>query len=99
MLLLGAVVAGQGGAQAAEPPRQSDLAQGLELFQAREFQRALPLLERAAAADPGNLDTQLLLGITLYRLAADRQAEPFLQAATRSVEPETSSSARFFLGL
>jgi hypothetical protein len=86
-------------APSAPPAPPGDLEVGLSHFQARRFAQAWPFLERAVAAEPANLDARLLLGITLYRLGKDRLAEPHLRAATRAGEPETASSARFFLGL
>lgn len=77
----------------------SDLEHGVAEFQAGKFAAAIAPLAAAHAADPSDLDTQLLLGIAYFRLDDVARARPFLLAAVRSPEAETRDSARIFLGL
>lgn len=75
------------------------LERGIAQFQAGRFAAAIAPLAAAHAADPSDLDTQLLLGITYYRLDDLAHARPLLVAAAASPDPETRDSARIFLGL
>ncbi|HET7502861.1 MAG TPA: hypothetical protein VFK02_17685 [Kofleriaceae bacterium] len=75
------------------------LERGIAQFQAGQFAAAIAPLAAAHAADPSDLDTQLLLGIAYYRLEDLARARPLLVAAARSPDPETRDSARIFLGL
>jgi tetratricopeptide (TPR) repeat protein len=77
----------------------AELQRGLARFEAGEFAAAIGPLEAAHAADPSDLDTDLLLGITYYRLGDPGRARPLLAIAARSLDPETRDSAQIFLGL
>jgi tetratricopeptide (TPR) repeat protein len=77
----------------------ADLERGLARFEAGEFAAAIGPLEAAHAADPSDLDTDLLLGIAYYRCDDPRRARPLLAIAEHSPDPETRDSARIFLGL
>jgi tetratricopeptide (TPR) repeat protein len=77
----------------------AQLEQGVARFQAGQYAAAIAPLTAAHAADPSDLDTQLLLGISYYRIDDVTHARPFLLAAARSSDAETRDSARIFLGL
>lgn len=78
---------------------EAELERGLARFQAGEFAAAVGPLEAAHAADPLDLDTDLLLGIAYYRCGDPGRARPLLAAAEHSLDSETRDSARIFLGL
>lgn len=75
------------------------LERGVAEFQAGRFAAAIAPLTAAHTSDPGDLDTQLLLGIAYYKLDDVVRARPFLLAAVRSTDAETRGSAQIFLGL
>jgi len=77
----------------------ADLERGLARFEAGEFAAAIGPLEAAHAADPADLDTDLLLGIAYYRCDDPGRARPLLATAAHSLDPETRDSAQIFLGL
>jgi len=77
----------------------AELARGLARFEAGEFAAAIGPLEAAHAADPSDLDADLLLGIAYYRCNDPGRARPLLALAEHSPDPEIRDSARIFLGL
>lgn len=79
--------------------RARDLERGVALFRAGDFTGAILPLERAYRADPADLDTALLLGITYQRAGRPEEARPLLEAAAASSDAEIASSAHLFLGL
>lgn len=83
----------------ADADADADLQRGVARFEAGEFAAAIAPLEAAHAADPSDLDTDLLLGIAYYRCADPARARPLLALAAQSPDPETRDSARIFLGL
>ncbi|HEU4728664.1 MAG TPA: hypothetical protein VFT22_12260 [Kofleriaceae bacterium] len=97
------IVAGLAGLAGLARPALADdgleLERGIAQFQAGRFAAAIAPLAAAHAADPSDLDTQLLLGIAYYRLDDVAHARPLLVAAARSADPETRDSAHIFLGL
>src|SRR5690242_1597762 len=72
---------------------------GVARVRADDFTGAIPPLEQAHAADPGDTDTALLLGIAYYRTGRLDDARPLLHQAERASDAETQASARVFLGL
>ncbi|HEX7837297.1 MAG TPA: hypothetical protein VF469_07530, partial [Kofleriaceae bacterium] len=88
-----------GGPALADADADAELERGLARFEAGEFAAAIGPLEAAHAADPSDLDTDLLLGIAYYRCDDPGRARPLLATAAHSLDPETRDSARIFLGL
>jgi tetratricopeptide (TPR) repeat protein len=78
---------------------EAELERGVARFVAGQFAAAIDPLTAAHAANPSDLDTQLLLGIAYYRLDDLGRARPFLLAAARAQDDETRNSAEIFLGL
>ena len=86
-------------APAAAPEAEAALAAALGEVRSQHHAAAIPLLRRALAAAPTDLELRLLLGICYYRTGDLGQAETHLLAAARAVDPEVTSSAQLFLGL
>ena len=57
------------------------LAKGLDFFNQGEFQASLPWFERSIAADPNNLEAQLMLARALRMIGRANEAEASLTAA------------------
>jgi hypothetical protein len=72
---------------------------GLSAFERGDFDAALRSLEESLRRAPADRDLKLLLGISYYRLGRTGDAEPLLEAASTSDDPETAATARVFLGL
>lgn len=98
-LAFAALVAAAAPARAEPPPQPSSFERGVALFEARRYAAAIPPLAAAHAADPGDPDAALLLGIAYYQTGRPDRARPLLEQAERGGDAEGQASARVFLGL
>lgn len=91
LALAGPLQAAGGGASSSQ---NSDLAAGAKLAAAGDFAAALPLLEKAVAAEPGNADAQNLLGFSHRKLGNWEQALEHYQLALRA-DPEHKATNEY----
>jgi tetratricopeptide (TPR) repeat protein len=82
-----------------EPAPEAELAAALRQVRSGQHAAAIPLLRRALAAAPDDLELRLLLGICYYRTGELGPAEAHLLAAAAASDAEVTASARLFLGL
>lgn len=83
-------------ATAADP---RDLERGTATFRTGDYAGAIADLERAHAAEPGDADTALLLGISYYKVGRSDDARGLLELAEAHGDADAQASARVFLGL
>src|SRR3569623_3002199 len=83
-------------ATAADP---RDLERGTATFRTGDYAGAFQDLERAQAAEPGDADTALLLGISYYKVGRSDDARALLELAEAHGAAAAQASARVFLGL
>jgi tetratricopeptide (TPR) repeat protein len=81
-----------------EPP-QASLQKAVQLFQAKRYADAIPLLQMVQGDPELGGEVVLLLGICLYRTQELQKAEPLLRKASESPDTETREAAQLFLGL
>jgi choline-sulfatase len=101
---LGYISAGSAPLVRKDAPRPADMITLLptielasELFAAGEYQKAIPVLEKVRAADPGNLDATLRLAVSESMLGRRAEAEALFSRA-KAIAPD-SPDVDVYLGL
>jgi tetratricopeptide (TPR) repeat protein len=79
--------------KAAEMVKNSTREGGLCFARAEAFSKAIPLLQKAAAANPGDEDVQFPLGVALMRENRENEAEPVF---AKVIELDPSNHRAFY---
>jgi tetratricopeptide (TPR) repeat protein len=71
---------------------------GEACIQERDYEAAIPPLQRALQAQPLNLKVRLLLGTALSRTGRDQEALPLLDSVLKGGYPDEKGSLHYLLG-